>query len=99
VYKEIFQKLAEEEEDAYAYDRGEDAGDFHPYPSFGDSKIPIDLDDLRGGSPIKNFYTSWINFSTQKSFKWFDKHRLSEVSVAIKVSFQKKEIELDEKYH
>jgi len=78
VYRKIFEKLAEEEADAYSHDRGEDAGDFHPYPSFGDSTTSIGLDDSRGGNPIKNFYASWSSFSTQKSFKWFDKYRLSE---------------------
>ncbi|RIA88957.1 DnaJ domain-containing protein [Glomus cerebriforme] len=88
VYRKIFQKLAEEEEDAYLNDRGEDADDFHPYPSFGDSTIPIDLDD---SNPIKNFYTSWLNFSTQKSFKWFDKFRLSEAPDRIYKKKMKKE--------
>ncbi|PKK80131.1 DnaJ-domain-containing protein [Rhizophagus irregularis] len=78
VYRKLFEKLAEEEDDAYSHDRGEDAGDFHPYPSFGDSTTPIDLNDSKDGNPIKNFYTSWLNFSTQKSFKWFDKYKLSE---------------------
>jgi DnaJ family protein A protein 5 len=79
VYRKLFEKLAEEEVDAYSHDRSEDAGDFHPYPSFGDSTTPSDLNDSKDGNPIKNFYTSWLNFSTQKSFKWFDKYKLSEV--------------------
>ncbi|CAG8522822.1 12188_t:CDS:2 [Funneliformis mosseae] len=78
VYRTIFQKLADEEANAFVHDRGEDADDFHPYPSFGDSKVPIDSYDLGSGNPIKNFYTAWMNFSTQKSFRWFDKYRLSE---------------------
>ncbi|GET02955.1 DnaJ-domain-containing protein [Rhizophagus clarus] len=78
VYRKLFEKLAEEEEDAYSHDRGEDADDFHSYPSFGDSTTPIDPNDSKDGNPIKNFYTSWLNFSTQKSFKWFDKYKLSE---------------------
>ncbi|CAI2176917.1 1466_t:CDS:2 [Funneliformis geosporum] len=78
VYRTIFQKLADEEADAFAHDRGEDADDFYPYPSFGDSTISFDSFDLKSGNPVKNFYTAWMNFSTQKSFRWFDKYRISE---------------------
>ncbi|CAG8449069.1 7102_t:CDS:2 [Acaulospora colombiana] len=69
VYQSIFAKLAEEESEAFAYGQGDDE-DFHSFPSFGDINM--------SGDSIKNFYNSWLNFATRKSFIWFDKHRLSE---------------------
>ncbi|CAG8512477.1 1249_t:CDS:2 [Dentiscutata heterogama] len=77
VYGIIFEKLAREEEEAYARDRDENS-DFFPYPSFGDSTTSPDQDDSKYGNLIKIFYQSWMNFTTRKKFAWFDKHRLSE---------------------
>ncbi|KAG9290064.1 hypothetical protein G9A89_010370 [Geosiphon pyriformis] len=76
VYRNLFQKLAEEEEQAFNYDRSEDAIEFIPMPSFGNSSTPIN-DDIYENM-IKLFYNVWSNFSTRKTFKWLDKYRLSE---------------------
>ncbi|GAA5882962.1 hypothetical protein JCM16303_006762 [Sporobolomyces ruberrimus] len=44
----------------------------HLYPSFGTSTSPSTLEDLR------IFYSSWLNFSTEKDFSWRDSYRVEE---------------------
>ncbi|KAI7897750.1 uncharacterized protein BX663DRAFT_481195 [Cokeromyces recurvatus] len=81
VYRNLFQKLAMEEEEAFRNNPPED--DIHSatdYPSFGNANTPFaDNDGYLGyGAYIKDFYGAWCNFSTFKSFVWMDKWRLSE---------------------
>ena len=71
----MFDKLAEEEEEAASNDRYEDAGAKVHYPSFGSSNTTY---DDSSDSDVKQFYNAWLTFSTQKSFSWCDKFRLSE---------------------
>lgn len=81
VYRALFQKLSDEEEDAFRNDPSEDdVHSFTPYPSFGDSKTPFaDSDGYRGyGAYVRDFYNAWTNFTTVKSFSWMEKWRLSE---------------------
>ncbi|KAF7724395.1 hypothetical protein EC973_001121 [Apophysomyces ossiformis] len=80
VYRKLFQKLSEEEENAYHQEPPDDGRSFTPYPSFGDSKTPFaDNDGYLGyGAYVRDFYSSWTNFSSAKSFQWMDKWRLSE---------------------
>ncbi|KAF7545253.1 hypothetical protein G7046_g9606 [Stylonectria norvegica] len=67
VARETFEHLALEEEAAAEF------GDIdsQDYPTFGSSDDNYD-------SVVKSFYTSWAGFSTNKSFSWKDKYRLSE---------------------
>ncbi|KAF9101395.1 hypothetical protein BGX27_011496 [Mortierella sp. AM989] len=76
VYRNLFDKLAEEEAEAVANDRYEEStgADVH-YPSFGCSTTPY---DDNSDSDVKQFYNAWLTFSSQKSFSWCDKYRLSE---------------------
>ncbi|KAF9357794.1 hypothetical protein BGX26_003055 [Mortierella sp. AD094] len=77
IYRNLFDKLAEEEEEAIANDRNEDStgGANVHYPSFGSSTTPY---DDNSDSDVKQFYNAWLTFSSQKSFSWCDKYRLSE---------------------
>ncbi|KAG0002545.1 hypothetical protein BGZ79_002776 [Entomortierella chlamydospora] len=77
VYRNLFAKLAEEEEEAVANDRNEDStgGANVHYPSFGSSTTPY---DDNSDSDVKQFYNAWLTFSSQKNFSWCDKYRLSE---------------------
>ncbi|KAG0348803.1 hypothetical protein BG005_011307 [Podila minutissima] len=75
VYRSLFEKLAQEEAEAAANDRYEDAGAQQYYPSFGCSTTTY---DDNSDSDVKQFYNAWLTFSTQKSFSWCDKFRLSE---------------------
>ncbi|KAI8089563.1 uncharacterized protein BX664DRAFT_263089 [Halteromyces radiatus] len=84
VYRQLFQKLANEEEEAYRNSPSEDDGmgssGYTTLPSFGNSKTPFaDNDGYLGyGAYVRDFYGAWSNFSTQKSFQWLDKWRLSD---------------------
>ncbi|KAK3824664.1 MAG: DnaJ domain-containing protein, partial [Benniella sp.] len=77
VFRNLFEKLAQEEaEAAETNDRNEEStGDQTYYPSFGSSTTPYESDS---DSDVKRFYGAWLTFSTQKSFSWCDKFRLSE---------------------
>ncbi|KAF8938004.1 hypothetical protein BGZ58_001745 [Dissophora ornata] len=75
VYRNIFEKLAQEEAEAVANDRYEEStGEVH-YTSFGCSTTAY---DNNSDSDVKQFYNAWLTFSSQKSFSWCDKYRLSE---------------------
>ncbi|KAF9433163.1 hypothetical protein BGZ76_009813 [Entomortierella beljakovae] len=76
VFRNLFDKLSQEEADAVANDRYEDStgADVH-YPSFGCSTTAY---DNNSDSDVKQFYNAWLTFSSQKSFSWCDKYRLSE---------------------
>ncbi|CAH1760323.1 14007_t:CDS:2 [Entrophospora sp. SA101] len=80
VYRELFQKLAEEEKQAFLYDRGENSDESYTYPPFGTSMTSHNMNASSCENPIKLFYSIWLNFSTHKSFKWCDKYRLSEAT-------------------
>ncbi|KAF9930011.1 hypothetical protein BGZ67_006013 [Mortierella alpina] len=76
VYRNIFEKLAQEEADAVANDRYEEStGTQTHFPSFGCSTTAY---DDNSDSDVKQFYNAWLTFSSQKSFSWCDKFRLSE---------------------
>ncbi|KAF9277881.1 hypothetical protein BGZ68_008935, partial [Mortierella alpina] len=76
VYRNLFEKLAQEEADAVANDRYEEStGTQAHFPSFGCSTTAY---DDSSDSDVKQFYNAWLTFSSQKSFSWCDKFRLSE---------------------
>ncbi|KAJ2959456.1 hypothetical protein NQZ79_g5091 [Umbelopsis isabellina] len=80
VYRTLFQTLEEEEEQAVASGDSEDVKSFTRYPSFGSSTTPFADDDgyLGYGGYARDFYNAWMVFSSEKSFRWMDKWRLSE---------------------
>ncbi|CAO3573964.1 unnamed protein product [Mortierella alpina] len=76
VYRNLFEKLAQEEADAAANDRYEESTSAQThFPSFGCSTTAY---DDNSDSDVKQFYNAWLTFSSQKSFSWCDKFRLSE---------------------
>ena len=76
MYRTVFAKLAEEEAEALANDRSEDSANVKlHFPSFGCSTTEY---DDSSDSDVKQFYNAWLTFSSQKSFSWCDKYRLSE---------------------
>ncbi|KAF9092861.1 hypothetical protein BGX29_010255 [Mortierella sp. GBA35] len=76
VYRTVFEKLAQEEAEALANDRSEDSANVKlHFPSFGCSTTAY---DDSSDSDVKQFYNAWLTFSSQKSFSWCDKYRLSE---------------------
>ncbi|KAF9908498.1 hypothetical protein EC991_009762 [Linnemannia zychae] len=76
VYRTVFDKLAQEEAEALANDRSEDSANIKlHFPSFGCSTT---IYDDNSDSDVKQFYNAWLTFSSQKSFSWCDKYRLSE---------------------
>ncbi|KAI9302941.1 hypothetical protein BJ944DRAFT_166328 [Cunninghamella echinulata] len=94
VYRKLFQKLAEEEEEAFRnnptqYDNDDmddiDEKDIYmSLPSFGNTKTPFADNSKDGqsnlgfGAYVRDFYSAWSNFSTRKTFQWLDKWRLSD---------------------
>ncbi|CAG8441715.1 3129_t:CDS:2 [Ambispora leptoticha] len=79
VYGNLFEKLAREEEEAFANEFDEeDSAQFIDLPSFGTSATPSNFDEETSSNPIKMFYTAWLGFSTRKTFRWLDKYKLSE---------------------
>lgn len=88
VYRNLFQKLANEEEEAFRNNPPEDEDDVHSatsYPSFGNANTPFaDADGYLGyGAYVRDFYGAWSNFTTCKSFVWMDKWRLSDAPTRI----------------
>ncbi|KAI8991698.1 hypothetical protein BDF20DRAFT_56400 [Mycotypha africana] len=86
VYRSLFQKLAEEEEEALRNNPNTDDThhDVHAaasYPSFGDADT-LYTSDKRDSSNneiyVKDFYSAWTSFNSVKSFCWMDKWRLSD---------------------
>ncbi|KAF9184103.1 hypothetical protein BGZ51_003569 [Haplosporangium sp. Z 767] len=76
VYRNLFEKLAQEEADAMANDRSDaTTGANVRFPSFGCSTTSY---DDNSDSDVKQFYNAWLTFSSQKSFSWCDKFRLTE---------------------
>ncbi|KAG0267585.1 hypothetical protein BG011_002893 [Mortierella polycephala] len=76
VYRNLFEKLAQEEVDAMANDRSDATTDANVhFPSFGCSTTNY---DDNSDSSVKQFYNAWLTFSSQKSFSWCDKFRLTE---------------------
>ncbi|KAI9283045.1 hypothetical protein BC943DRAFT_105309 [Umbelopsis sp. AD052] len=80
VYRTLFQKLEDEEEEAVASGASDEVHSFTRYPSFGSSSTLFADDDgyLGYGAYVKDFYNAWMTFSSAKSFQWADKWRLSE---------------------
>lgn len=48
-----------------------------PYPSFGTSTAPY-LSSPAQSTDIRQFYSAWINFATEKEFAWKDSYRFEE---------------------
>lgn len=67
IARETFEHLAMEEQAAADFD-GTDRPD---YPTFGSSDDEYD-------PTVRLFYSSWVAFSSKKSFSWKDKYRLSD---------------------
>ena len=83
VYRNLFQKLANEEEEAFRNNPPEDDDEVHSatsYPSFGKIETPFaDADGYLGyGAYVRDFYGAWSNFTSKKSFIWMDKWKLSD---------------------
>ncbi|CEP13271.1 hypothetical protein [Parasitella parasitica] len=83
VYRSLFQKLANEEEEAFRNNPPENDDEIHSatsYPLFGNAATPFaDNDGYLGyGAYIRDFYSAWSNFSSVKSFIWMDKWKLSD---------------------
>ncbi|CAO3645885.1 unnamed protein product [Mucor hiemalis] len=83
VYRNLFQKLANEEEEAFRNNPPENDDDIHSatsYPSFGKAETPFaDNDGYLGyGAYVRDFYSAWSNFTSTKSFIWMDKWKLSD---------------------
>ncbi|KZO96736.1 DnaJ-domain-containing protein [Calocera viscosa TUFC12733] len=70
IYRNLFARLAEEEE---AHSQSSVPLD---YPSFGNSTTPwtAKSDD----DTVRVFYAVWTNFSTEKSFTWFERYDMRE---------------------
>ncbi|KAI8367109.1 hypothetical protein BD560DRAFT_490609 [Blakeslea trispora] len=79
VYRSLFERLANEEEEAFRNNPTEDEDEVRStatfYPSFGKASTPFIVNNDFG---VKDFYGAWSNFSTLKSFAWMDKWRLSD---------------------
>ncbi|KAJ3107017.1 DnaJ sub C member 21 [Phlyctochytrium planicorne] len=74
VYGALFRKIEEEETSAWNFDTECLKTDHAPdldFVDFGRSDTPYDDD-------VKLFYAKFMNFSSCKSFRWMDKHKLSE---------------------
>lgn len=82
-YRRLFERIAEEEIAATSF-HGEDDGGPPPrsaYPSFGFSHTPFVADKTDSTvyqTPVKHFYTVFLNFRTRKSMAWLDRYRLTE---------------------
>jgi DnaJ family protein A protein 5 len=69
VYEKVFRRLAEDEREACA--RQDLDLEERSMPSFGYSKLTHD-------DGVKQFYSAWNSFHTQKSFLWAEVYKLSE---------------------
>lgn len=83
MYGKLFEKLAYEEEEAFRNNPPENDDEVHSatsYPLFGIATTPYaDADGYLGyGAYVRDFYGAWSNFTSVKSFIWFDKWRLSD---------------------
>ncbi|CAH7675218.1 hypothetical protein PPACK8108_LOCUS10199 [Phakopsora pachyrhizi] len=70
IYSKLFHLLATEERLAR-----EDSTII--YPSFGTVESKYD-EDFRGMRALKYFYSSWSNFSTQKTFEWIETNQTTQ---------------------
>jgi hypothetical protein len=71
IFPNLFARLATEE----TWFSEEDVS----YPSFGRADWPWILSSQQSDvTPVKNFYTVWMNFSTAKDFSWCDKWNLGD---------------------
>jgi DnaJ family protein A protein 5 len=82
VFRSLFQRLANEEEEAFRQGPLDDEEEkvYTEFPSFGTAETPFaDNDGYRGfGGYARDFYNAWSNFSSCKSFIWMDKWKLSD---------------------
>jgi len=69
VYREVFEKIKYEEEQAYK-NLDEVSEDYVKPPGFGDAKT--------GLSSVGDFYQFWSSFSSYKTFAWADEYNPSE---------------------
>ncbi|KAF9555910.1 DnaJ sub C member 21, partial [Lunasporangiospora selenospora] len=67
VYRNIFDKMAQEEEEAFSMANDTTSSRVSPphFPSFGGSKTPYEADpEISMGDDVKQFYNAWLTFST-----------------------------------
>lgn len=64
----LFKKLGEEEYQAIMNQNK--VGDYTPFPRFGNN--------ISTWENTKHFYSSWLKFSSKKSFSWYDIYRISD---------------------
>lgn len=79
----MFERLANEEEEAFRTNPPENDDEVHSatsYPLFGTADTLYTDNDggLGYGAYVKDFYGAWSNFTSIKSFFWFDKWKLSD---------------------
>ncbi|PWN46737.1 ChaC-domain-containing protein [Violaceomyces palustris] len=84
-YRRLFERLEHEDRIASPYPGEEASFNFsdpdEPMPSFGYSHTPYSADQVEvNQTPVKDFYTAWINFQSKKSFGWFDKYDTREAN-------------------
>ncbi|PWN21456.1 ChaC-domain-containing protein, partial [Microstroma glucosiphilum] len=82
-YRRLFERLAEEDRAAAAYPGDEESSSLprDAYPSFGYSHTSFVADkkeETVHQTPVRDFYTFFMNFQTRKSMGWLDQYRLSE---------------------
>ncbi|KAF5113866.1 hypothetical protein DV454_003315 [Geotrichum candidum] len=63
----IFSRIAREEAEA-VFDQGLDDDDYAQLPTFGDSQS-------NWARETKQFYDTWLNFTSRKTFAWHDQYR------------------------
>ncbi|KAI9206745.1 uncharacterized protein BJ171DRAFT_457206 [Polychytrium aggregatum] len=77
VYRSLFHTIEAEELDSYRNDSEAAISDEIPSETnFGTSATPFKTSGYRSGAD--EFYAKFLHFSSCKSFRWFDKHRLSD---------------------
>ncbi|KAJ3035197.1 hypothetical protein HDV00_004266 [Rhizophlyctis rosea] len=72
-YRELFARLEHEEEEALTVDTeaSHDQSDSITFTDFGSSSTPYD-------PQLREFYNKFLYFTSVKSFRWYDKYRLSD---------------------
>ena len=72
-YRTLFDLIVADEAQAYALP-GETLDPLPAYPSFGSASSSYES----GPSPIRQFYSKWLNFSTRKAFTEVDRYNVGE---------------------
>ncbi|KAJ3034187.1 hypothetical protein HK097_004584, partial [Rhizophlyctis rosea] len=71
IYHDLFHSLETEEQDALDHDTEASLTIEITFTTFGTSTTPYE-------STPREFYNKFLNFTTVKSFRWYDKYRLSD---------------------